>query len=619
MILDSINKPGDIRIIEKKLLKHLAKEIRDKIINTISHTGGHLAPSLGVVELTLALHYTFNTPEDKLIWDVGHQSYAHKIITGRKDKFKKLRTMGGISGFPSRFESEYDAFGTGHSSTSISAALGMACARDLKEKNYKVIAVIGDGALTGGMALEGLNNAGAFKKDLLVILNDNKMFISRKVGALGEYLTRILTFAPLHKIEERVKNILERHPNWGKELIRLARRSKVMLTPGMLFEEMGFSYYGPVDGHDIEGMIDTLKNIKNLKGPVLLHVITGKGKGYKPAEKNPEHFHGTSSYDIETGESKSKGGYLMNYQDVFGDYITDFARKDEKIVAITAAMSGGTGLNKFKKSFPERFFDVGIAEQHAVTFAGGLAAQGMKPVCAIYSTFLQRAYDQVIHDIALQELPVVFCIDRAGLVGKDGPTHHGMFDLSYLSIVPNMIVTAPKDENELKSLLYSAFKYRKPTAIRYPRGKVAGVKIDREPSFIDIGKGEVLRKGSDITIMSIGSMVYPSLKAAEELEKRGIAAGVINLRFAKPLDKELVFNTALETPNVLTVEENTIEGGVGERIKRILPSNINVSIMGIPDSFITYGENEKLKEKLGLNADGVINKAYKLLERNKTK
>jgi len=612
MILETINKPSDLKAIDKKHLKPLVEELRQKIIEVTSCNGGHIAPSLGVVELTVALHYVLDAPRDKIVWDVGHQSYAHKLLTGRREKFKKLRMLGGISGFPSRKESEYDAFGTGHSSTSISAALGMACARDLKGENYKVAAIIGDGSMTGGMAFEALNNAGHLKKNLIVILNDNEMFISGKVGALGEYLARLMTFQPLHKVEERVKKILQKNENWGKNLIRLARRSKVLLTPGMLFEEMGFNYFGPVDGHDLDGLIGILGRIRELEGPVLLHVVTKKGKGYKPAEENPELFHGTGSFDMESGETVSNDCRL-NYQDVFGDTITEIAEKDSKVVAITAAMKSGTGLTKFAKNFPERFFDVGIAEQHAVTFAAGLAAEGIRPVCAIYSTFLQRAYDQIIHDVALQELPVIFAIDRAGIVGEDGPTHHGMFDLSYLASIPNMIVTAPSNENEMKDMLYSALQWRRPAAIRYPRGKVAGVELNKEYKYIEPGRANLIKEGRDVYIMAIGNMVTPAVKAAEELEKKGISAGVIDLRFAKPLDSELITEKALSAGRVITIEENVIEGGVGERIKRILPDGVKVDIIGIPDSFITYGTSEELRKKLGLNTENIVEKSINII------
>lgn len=617
MILETINKPQDLRVIEKKHLKPLAEEIRQKIIRITAKNGGHLAPSLGVVELTIALHYTLNTPKDKIIWDVGHQAYAHKILTGRREKFEKLRISGGVSGFPNMAESEYDPFGTGHSSTSISAGLGMACARDLKKEDYEVVAVIGDGALTGGLAFEGLNNAGHLKKNIIVILNDNEMFISKKVGAMGEYLTRIFTSKPITKFEEMVTEILERHPRWGNEIIRLVRRSKTMLTPGMLFKEMGFNYFGPIDGHDLNSLIEIIRKIKDMKGPKLLHIITKKGRGYRPAEDNPEKFHGTNAFDIKTGEPISKGGYKLNYQDVFSDTIEKLARNDKKIVAITAAMESGTGLKKFRKSFPDRFFDVGIAEQHAVTFAAGMATQGLKPVCAIYSTFLQRSFDQIIHDVALQNLPVIFAVDRAGLVGEDGATHHGMFDLSYLSMIPNMIVAAPSDEKEMRDMLYSATIWDKPAAVRYPRGQVIGVEVPDEFSEIEIGKAVVQREGEDITIMAIGNMVHPAIEAAWKLNDDGISAEVINLRFAKPLDKDLIINSAVTTGRVITVEENVIVGGVGERISRIIPEYVKVINIGIPDSFVTFGKVEELRKKLNLDSEGIYKKALALVLKTK--
>ncbi|NLB34703.1 MAG: 1-deoxy-D-xylulose-5-phosphate synthase, partial [Elusimicrobia bacterium] len=519
MKLENINSTEDLKSLDIEELNSLAEEIRSLIIDVTADSGGHLAPSLGVVELSIALHYVYNTPKDKLVWDVGHQSYAHKILTGRRKDFSKLRRKGGISGFPRRSESPHDSFGTGHSSTSISGALGMAAARDLSGEDYDVVAVIGDGSLTGGLAFEGLNNAGHLKKDMLVILNDNEMFISGVVGALGEYLARKLTLKPIHQIEDRLKSIFERLPH-GNQLIRIARRSKVLLTPGMIFEELGFEYFGPVDGHDTAKLIDVLKNIKHIDGPKLLHVTTTKGKGYEPAEDNPECFHGTSSFCIETGDSlpASSG---KNFQDVFGETLVELASEDDKVLAITAAMKSGTGLQQFAEEYPERFFDVGIAEQHAVTFAAGLATDGYKPVCAIYSTFLQRSYDQIIHDVALQNLPVIFALDRAGIVGEDGPTHHGVFDLSFLATCPNLTIAAPSDGRELKNMLYSALRWDGPVALRYPRGS-AGEISKKACSFIRKGKGKILKRGDALTILAIGSMVTPSLKAAEILRKANI-------------------------------------------------------------------------------------------------
>ncbi|MGM0442355.1 MAG: 1-deoxy-D-xylulose-5-phosphate synthase [Elusimicrobiota bacterium] len=613
-MLENINSPQDVKQLDKSSLDELAVEVRNLIIETTARQGGHIAPSLGAVDLAIALHYVLNTPKDKLIWDVGHQAYAHKILTGRCKGFTKLRELDGISGFPKISESEYDAFGVGHSSTSISAALGMAAARDINGEDFKVTAVIGDGAMTAGMAYEGLNNAGHLKKDMLVVLNDNDMFISKKVGAMGEYLTKLLTFKPFQKFENKVKHTLNNHPKWGNEVMKMARRSKSFLTPGMVFEEMGFSYYGPVDGHNIEGLIDNMESLDNIEGPKLLHVITKKGKGYPPAEDNPEKFHGTGAFDIETGKSKSETTGPPKYQDVFGDTIVDLANKDENIVALTAAMESGTGLKKFAREFEDRFFDVGIAEQHEVTFAAGLAREGLKPVCAIYSSFLQRAYDQVIHDVALQELPVIFAIDRAGIVGEDGPTHHGVFDISYLSAVPNLTVVSPSDEVELKNLLYSALKWNTPTAIRYPRGRGEGADLTGEYELLKPGISEVLRSGEDLTIIGVGNMVGRAIEAAEILEEeKDIGAEVINLRFIKPMDIDTIRNSALKTGKVVTVEENSIAGSAGEKICRILPENIDVFNMAVPDRFITFGDARKLREKLGLTAQGIVRASGKII------
>ncbi len=611
-MLENINSPRDLKNIDKQDLDKLASEIRNLIIEVTSSCGGHIAPSLGVVELTIALHYILDTPKDKLIWDVGHQAYAHKILTGRCKKFTKLRQLNGICGFPKITESKYDAFSVGHSSTSISAALGMAVARDLKEKDFKVTAVIGDGAMTAGLAYEGLNNAGHLKNDLLVILNDNNMFISKKVGAMGEYLTKILTFKPFQKFESKVMNTLKKHPKWGNEIMRMARRSKSFLTPGLIFEELGFNYYGPVDGHNIKGLIDNLESLSDVKGPKLLHVITKKGKGYKPAEENPERFHGTGSFKIETGEAPVTGDDPPKYQDVFGDTLVDLAGRDKDIVAITAAMESGTGLKKFAQKYRGRFFDVGIAEQHEVTFAAGLAREGLKPVCAIYSSFLQRAYDQVVHDVALQNLPVIFAVDRAGIVGEDGPTHHGVFDISYLSSVPNLILAAPSDEAELKNLLFSAFKWNNPAAIRYPRGRGEGTDLGGEYEFITPGEAEVIKKGEDLTVIGVGNMVGRAIEASDILKKeKGISTEVINLRFVKPMDTDTIRNSAVKTGRVITIEENSISGSAGEKIDRILPPDVKVFNMAVPDRFITFGDAQKLREDLGLTAGGIVRTAVK--------
>jgi 1-deoxy-D-xylulose-5-phosphate synthase len=604
-ILEKIDKPSDLKMIKKELLPDLAEELRNRMLETISHTGGHLASSLGAVELTLALHYVFNTPQDKIVWDVGHQTYAHKLLTGRRGRFNTLRQFGGISGFPKREESEYDAFDVGHASTSISAALGMAVARDLKKENYKVLAVIGDGSMTGGMAFEALNNAGHLKKDLIVILNDNEMFISRKVGAFAGYLTKIMTGDLYKKLVKKAERLMTRVTVMGVRMTTVAKRVKMLLFPGMLFEEMGFAYLGPFEGHDLNLLIDVLEKAKDMTGPLCIHVVTKKGKGYKPAEKEPTRFHGIGQFNILTGESESKEK-TVSYTEVFGKTIVRLARADEKIIGVTAAMSDGTGLNYFAAEFPTRFFDVGIAEEHAVVFAAGLATAGLKPVVSIYSTFLQRAYDQLIHDVCLQNLPVFFVLDRAGLVGEDGPTHHGVFDLSYLRSIPRMTVMSPKDENELQHMVATALKCPGPVALRYPRGRGLGVKLDKDPQALDIGRAEQLLSGQDVAILAIGSMVEPALQAAELLARDGIKAGVVNARFAKPLDEKLIRKLAGETGRIVTVEENVMAGGFGSAVNELLaPGSVKVKTIGLPDEFIEHGNNSALHEKYGLTAAGI--------------
>ncbi|HBU70270.1 MAG TPA: 1-deoxy-D-xylulose-5-phosphate synthase [Elusimicrobia bacterium] len=607
-VLDMINKPNDLRNIKRSLLPDLAAEIREKIISTVSKNGGHLAPSLGTVELTIALHYVFDAPKDKLLWDVGHQAYAHKILTGRKDTFDTLRTFGGLSGFPKISESEYDAFGVGHSSTSISAALGMAVARDLKHEDNKVVAIIGDGSMTGGLAFEGLQNAGHLGSDLLVILNDNQMFISHRVGALAGYLTKLLTAGTFKKLEKRVEQFFQRMHFWGSSILRVAKRFKVLLFPGMLFEEMGFAYVGPVDGHDIERLIEIFSNIKKLKGPVLLHVITKKGKGYSHAEKEAPKFHGIGKFDVETGEPLSTSS-VPSYTEVFSDTLTKIAESDEKITAITAAMPEGTGLDTFASKFKDRFFDVGIAEGHAMTFAAGLAANGMKPVCAIYSTFAQRALDQMIHDVALQKLPVVLALDRAGLVGEDGATHHGAFDLSFTRLIPNYIIMAPSDENELKDMLYTAVNLNSPVMLRYPRGIGTGAKIESAMVKLPVGKARVLSEGRDFTIFALGNMVGPSLEAAKLLKPLGISCGVIDMRFLKPLDEKIVLETAKKTKAVAAAEENSLLGGLNSAVCEILQgSGVRMLKIGLPDSFVEHGSPKILREKYGLTAEKIADR-----------
>ncbi|MFH2070382.1 MAG: 1-deoxy-D-xylulose-5-phosphate synthase [Elusimicrobiota bacterium] len=609
-ILDGIEKPSDLKALNKKDLLKLVDEVRDEIISTVSKTGGHLASSIGAVELIVSLHRVFNSPEDKILYDVGHQAYAHKLLTGRAKRFSSLRQSGGISGFPSREESPYDCFGVGHSSTAISAALGFAVARDMKKENHKVIAVIGDGSITGGIAFEGLNNAGHLKTDLLVILNDNEMFISHRVGAIAGYLARILTFGLVRKIEKNIETFLRRIQYVGMFLLRVAKRFKLLLFPGMLFEEMGFAYLGPIDGHDLFSLIEILQKIKDYSGPVVLHVITKKGKGYKPSEQDPIKFHGATKFEIETGMSLTKcppgEKPSITYTEVFASTLIELARRDNRIVAVTAAMSEGTGLYLFAKEFPDRFFDVGIAEQHAVTFAGGLSAAGMRPVVAIYSTFLQRAYDQIIHDIALQGLPVVFAIDRAGIVGEDGKTHQGIFDLSYLRSIPDIVVLAPRDEMQLRDALWTAFKLNRPVAVRYPRGKACATLPGSEMKTLETGRAEVLREGRDMCIFAIGNMVDPSLKAAEILERDNISCGVINSIFLKPLDTGLFLSVAGKIKRIVTVEENVVCGGFGSGVCEALSNTgTRILVVGLPDRFIEHGPPDVLREKYRLTAGGI--------------
>ncbi len=621
-VLDRVNLPDDLKPLSLDELQILAQEIREEIINTVSKTGGHLASSLGAVELAIALHYVFNTPKDKIIWDVGHQAYAHKILTGRKDKFHSLRTYGGISGFPKREESPYDTFSTGHSSTSISAGLGISTAKSLKKEKDKVIAVIGDGAMTAGMAFEGLNQAGHTERDLIVVLNDNEMSISPNVGALSSFLSRKLTGRTFVSLRKGMENFIKAIPGVGEDIWKILKKGEesliTFLTPGMLFEAFKFRYIGPINGHRLDRLIETFNNAKYLEGPVLIHVSTVKGKGYEPAEKNPSMYHGIGPFDVKTGKPKKDPDGRPSYTKIFGDTIVELAKRNEKIYAITAAMPDGTGLVRFSKEFPDRFSDVGIAEQHAVTFAAGLAVEGYRPVVAIYSTFLQRAFDQIIHDVCLQKLPVVFAIDRGGIVGEDGPTHHGTFDLSYLRLIPNMIVSAPKDENELRHLLYTALKQDQyPMAIRYPRGKAVGVKLDPDFKEIPIGKAEVLTEGKDVLVLAIGSMVYPALEAAEELRKEGISVCTVNCRFVKPMDKEIA-KLAASIGTVLTVEENVAHGGFGSAVLELLNDmgvikDVKVKRIALPDKFIEHGAADLLREKYGLSKKNIKKEILSLL------
>ena len=603
-VLPSIQNPRDLRLIKKELLPTLCEELRQVIIDTASHNGGHLGSSLGAVEIITALHYVFNTPDDKIVFDTGHQAYAHKLLTGRQKEFATIRTQNGLSGFPKRTESEYDTFGAGHASTAISAALGLAIARDQRKEKNKVVAVVGDGCLTGGMAYEAMQNAGLLRTDMLVILNDNQMFISKRVGALGKALTKLLTTKYMQLAEEKATNFLKRFDELGNNAAKLAKRARSILFPGTLFEEMGFRYFGPVNGNDINEMIEVLENLKDVKGPVMLHVVTKKGKGYKPAEEKPTKFHGIGIFDVETGDSLGKSSALT-FTKAFSDALLKLAEKDTSIAAITAAMPEGTGLDAFRDKFPSRYFDVGIAEEHAATFAAGLAAGGVKPIVALYSTFAQRCYDQILHDICLQKLPVVFALDRAGLVGEDGPTHHGVFDLSFLRDIPNLILAAPADENEMQHMLKTAFDAKAPFVLRYPRGTGFGVKLDDEPQDLPIGKGVWLKKGKDATILAIGNRVHPALAAAEALKKHKIDCGVVNMRFVKPLDTQIIDEALKVSKHLVTVEDNMLAGGFGSAVAQYLAdkqANFKLLRLGIGDEFVEHGKVANLFDKLGLNA-----------------
>jgi 1-deoxy-D-xylulose-5-phosphate synthase len=612
-LMESIKTPDDMRELKPKDLGQLAQEIRRIIVETVSKTGGHLAPSLGVVELTIALHYVFEAPKDRIVWDVGHQAYAHKIITGRAERFHTLRQYKGISGFPKRAESPYDVLDTGHSSTSISAALGMAAAMDLKKSEGKVIAVIGDGSMTAGLAFEALNNAGHLRKDLVVVLNDNEMSISPNVGALSSFLSRKLTGRMATRFKTELESFLKRS-DVGESVWAVLKRSedslKSFLTPGMLFEALQFDYIGPLPGHHLESLIETLRNVRHMPGPVLVHVLTKKGKGYPPAEKHPESFHGVGPFDIATGSPVRPSSPLPpSYTHIFSQTLIRIAKEDPRIVAITAAMPAGTGLEEFANVFPERFFDVGIAEQHAVTFAAGLAIEGLRPVVAVYSTFLQRAYDQIIHDVCLTNQPVVFAVDRGGLVGDDGPTHHGAFDLSFLRTVPNLTVMSPKDENELQHMLYTAFRHPGPVAVRYPRGYGVGVSLDWQLKEIPIGEAELLSEGTDVGILAVGHHVATAVAAAEELASEGIQAAVVNARFVKPLDQDLIAEIARTTGRLVTIEENALAGGFGSAVLECLADRgigAMVRRIGLPDLFVEHGAQEILREKVGLDVPTVV-------------
>ena len=601
-LLKKINSPAELRALDRKQLHEVAQELREYLIESVSGTGGHLSSNLGTVELTVALHYVFDTPQDRLVWDVGHQTYAHKVLTGRRDRMSTLRQLDGIAGFPRRVESEYDTFGTAHSSTSISAALGMAVAARLKGEERRVVAIIGDGAMTAGMAFEALNNAGNMDANLLVVLNDNDMSISENVGALNNYLAKLMSgrfYAAARKTGEKVLGVMP-------PVLELAKRAeehvKGMVTPGTLFEEFGFNYIGPIDGHNIDVLVQTLGNLKKLEGPQFLHVVTRKGKGYERAEDDPILYHGVTKFDPAAGIVAKAAGKPA-YTQIFGDWLCDMAAQDSRLIGITPAMREGSGLVRFSQEYPDRYFDVGIAEQHALTFAAGLACEGFKPVVAIYSTFLQRAYDQLIHDICIQNLPVLFAIDRAGLVGADGPTHAGSFDLSYMRCLPNMMVMAPADENECRQMLYTGFQIDSPVAVRYPRGAGPGVVAQTRMQALPIGKGEMRRRGKRIAILSFGALLKPCLDAAEKLD-----ATVANMRFVKPLDEDLIRDLAASHEFLVTVEENTILGGAGSAVLEVLEKqeiNKKVLQLGLPDQFIDHGDPVKLLKNCGLDADGI--------------
>ncbi|HVO67368.1 MAG TPA: 1-deoxy-D-xylulose-5-phosphate synthase [Syntrophales bacterium] len=623
-ILAKINFPDDIRKLDLVSMNRLADEIRERIIDTVSKNGGHLASSLGTVELTLAIHHVFDTPRDKLIWDVGHQAYAHKIITGRKDLFHTLRKKGGISGFPRREESRYDVFNAGHSSTSISAATGIAEAKCLTGEDFKVIAVIGDGSISAGMAFEALNWAGDRNKDLIIILNDNELCISPNVGAMSSYLNRVMTGHTVTKFKTEVKNFLKSIPSIGEQMVKFTKQVeeslKALVVPGALFEELGFTYVGPLEGHRLDNLIRNLKNVRELRGPVLVHVITKKGMGYKFAEDDPAKFHGIAPFKIDTGEPLAEDRTPLSYTKMFGRTIIKLAHDNPRIVAATAAMSEGTGLDEFAKKYPGRFYDVGMAEQHGVTFAAGLATQGLIPVVAIYSTFLQRAYDQILHDVCLQNLPVVFALDRGGFVGSDGPTHHGLFDYSYLRPIPNIIMMAPKDENELQHMLKTAVECGGPVSIRYPRGRGIGVPIDDNPVSLDIGKGEIVYGAGnvDLAIIAIGSTVYPAVAAALKLRDEGTNVGVVNARFVKPLDETLLCDTARSTKRIITVEENVLMGGFGSAVLELFEKkgirDIIIKRLGIKDEFVEHASQAELRRMHGIDEEGIIEAAHSLFQ-----
>jgi len=619
-ILKSIHSPADLKRLAPAQFPALCQEIREQIVGVVSNVGGHLASNLGVVELTVALHYLLNTPKDRIVWDTSNQAYAHKLLTGRRERFHTLRQYGGLSGFCKREESEFDTFNAGHAGTGVSAAFGMVEARDHLGQKHKVVCVVGDGAMTAGMTLEGLHHAGGMGKDFLVILNDNQMSISKNVGAISSYLNRTFTGEFYTKMREETGQLLRKIPHIGSDMKKLARRAEELakgaILPGLLFEELGFQYAGPIDGHNFDHLLPTLDNVLKLKGPVLLHLITKKGLGYKPAVKNPVWFHACPPFVRETGAPAKKAA-RPSYTQIAIESLVKLAREDNRIVAITAAMCEGTGLNIFEKEFPDRLYDVGIAEQHAVTFAAGLATQGLRPVVAIYATFLQRAYDQVVHDVATQNLPVTLCIDRGGLVAEDGTTHHGAFDYAYLRHVPNMVVMAPKDENELQHMLKTALQHNGPASVRYPRGVSLGVEMDPRMEVLPMGKGEVLCDGTDVAIVAIGVPVWQAVKAAERLRQDGVSTAIVNARFVKPLDRELITNLAQQVRYVVTVEEGCKMGGFGSAVLEVLSdagiTDVTTKILGLPDRYIEQGPQDLLRERYGLTAEGIYRSVKELI------
>ena len=623
-LLDGVEYPKDIRRFSIDELNQLAVEIREEVISVVSEVGGHFASTLGAVELTLALHYVFNTPEDRIVWDTGHQAYAHKLICGRRNRLATIRQLNGLSGFLSREESEYDVFGAGHAGTSISAALGMVEAKDLEGASRKVVAVISDGGLSAGLTYEGLNSAGHLDRDLIVVLNDNEHFIDPRVGAVSSFLSKQFTSDLGVRLQKNLSNLLRSLPS-GENLKHAARKMRdsflSLVTPGFLFESLGFQYVGPIDGHNISEMITTLESVKKLDGPTLVHVLTKKGKGYAPAEQDPIKFHAVTPFHVLTGKPKKEKGPVPTYTDVFGQSLVRLAKGNPKIVGITAAMGSGTGIDKLAREMPRRTYDVGIAEQHAVTFAGGMATEGFIPVVAIYSTFLQRGYDEILHDVCLQNLHVVFALDRAGLVGADGPTHHGVFDFAYMRAMPNMVIMAPKDENELQHMLKTAIDHPGPISLRYPRGEGWGVALDKDMKTLEIGKAEILRQGGDVVIAAIGHTVLPALKAAEELAPLGIDASVVNARFVKPLDKNLFRDLLTRVPRLITVEDHVVTGGFGSGLIEFLAdegfTGIEVKRLGVPDRFIPHGTQDELRKMCGFDKDAIAQATLQLVRRGK--